>query len=365
MQPIEQVISDLERGLAQALAEGEALPSLLSDPGRLLAVVADGEARRVASQERLGVPVPRFCLFSVTWRCNLNCVGCYAKNYTRGRELSPEEIRRVLAEAAELGSTFFVIVGGEPLTVPGIIDMLAERQDALFFLFTNGTLLQEHHAEAVLRAGNILPIVSVEGDRTLTDYRRGGGTGEKVARAMAILQQANVAFGFSAMVTHRNLRTVTSRQWFDQLWDAGARYGYLIDYIPFPRGLDASLVLTNEDRTLKTGLVLERQQEARPLVLNFPPDEYATGGCQSAGRSFLHINADGFVEPCPFSHWAVDNLRDTSLAGALSSEFFCRLRETFADEPNPLGECLLFARGDEVAELAAASGAFATEDLPL
>jgi len=51
-------------------------------------------------------------------------------------------------------------------------------------------------------------------------------------------------------------------------------------------------------------------------VINFPPAEYDWGGCQAAGKGFLHINADGWVEPCPFSHFASDNLMEKPLAEA-------------------------------------------------
>jgi len=361
MLAIEKLLGDIRRAALEAGAEGGKTASFLSSPARLLSVVAGGETRRTRNQRKLGIPIPRFCLLSVTWRCNLKCVGCYARNYRPAEELSLDEIARVIREACDLGCFLFVIVGGEPLMVDGLIETLSSERRGIFFLFTNGTRLRPKHAGAVDAAGNILPVVSVEGDRRLTDARRGEGVGKKVFAAMRTLHDADVAFGFSSMVTHKNVETVTSRKWFDDVWDAGARFGFLIDYVPMPYGLDESLILTPEDRQRKATRLESRYAEARPLVLNFPPDEYASGSCQSAGRGFFHINADGFAEPCPFSHYASENVREKHLADILRCGFFGELRREFEGCANPEGHCMLFLHDDRVRQIAARTGAHCTE----
>ena len=111
----------------------------------------------------------------------------------------------------------------------------------------------------------------------------------------------------------------------------------------------------------KRRALAERYAEARPLVMNFPPDEYAEGTCQAAGRGFIHVNADGFVEPCPFSHYAADNVLDKPLAEILGSEFFRGLRAHMDAQGDMGGACLLFATEPRVREIAARSGAFCTE----
>jgi len=180
---------------------------------------------------------------------------------------------------------------------------------------------------------------------------------------MDALRQAQIVFAFATMVSHSNLHCVTSRRWFDDIWDAGARFGFLIDYVPVDAHADGSLVLTDEDRAYKTAAVGERFEEARPLVMNFPPDEYGSGACQAAGRGMIHINADGYVEPCPFSHYAADNVLDKPIGEILASPFFTELRSGLLDCPNPTGQCLLFDHESEVRQIASRTGAFATEGL--
>jgi len=361
MQRIDNVIADLERAFRQGRREGAPRPANLPHPARLKTRLLRGETRRLRSEGRLGVPVPRFCMFSVTWRCNLRCEGCYARDYATDGSLSLPEIERIIREGIDLGMTFYVIVGGEPLLVPGLLEALARCRGGFFFLFTNGTLLGEEEARRIARARNLLPVISIEGEEAMTDARRGSGVGRKAARAMSLLDAHRVAFGVSCMVTHENVMTVTSRAWFDRVWAGGTRFAFLIDYVPMPDRSRPDLVLTPEDRAFKAERVVALCEEARPYVLNFPPDEYAQGGCQSAGRGFLHINADGYVEPCPFSHYAADNARERPLADILASDFLRELRDHFAGVHNTEGECILCAHDPDVRRIAGRTGAFFTE----
>lgn len=329
---------------------------------RRLSVLPRVEKKRLRTEKELDIPVPGVCSISVTWKCNLNCKGCYASNYSGAGGLSLDEIRQVISETNRLGTFVYWILGGEPLLVPGLVDMLSEFKEAFFFLVTNGTLLDSTHVRELGRAGGILPVISMEGDRESTDHRRGEAVGEKVASAMKTLKEAHVPFGFSAMITHQNCKAVTSRQWFDDMWKRGARFGYMIDYVPLKHGLEPTFVLTDDDRAIKSKALEKRRAEGRPLIYNLPPDEYKLfGQCMSAGRGFMHINADGFVEPCVFTHYAVDNIRDTPIVEILSSEFFSSLRNELSHAPNPKGECQLFANSNRVKSIAKRTGAFCTE----
>ena len=99
--------------------------------------------------------IPRFCIFSVTWRCNLDCKGCYAKSYlgsshsgiaeeviespdklAKRNDLPIAEIKRVISQAADLGTYLWVIAGGEPLLVDDLIPTLTNVENGFFFLFT-------------------------------------------------------------------------------------------------------------------------------------------------------------------------------------------------------------------------------------
>jgi MoaA/NifB/PqqE/SkfB family radical SAM enzyme len=361
MEPIENILAGLYATIENILSEGTGRPNLLSDTYGLLDMILQGEERRQRSRRRHGIPVPRFCIFSVTWKCNLRCAGCYARGYESGGDLEPAEIEATARRMSDLGTYLWVIAGGEPLLTPGLLPALSRIDNAFFFVFTNGTLLEETHAGALRTARNILPVLSIEGPEEITDDRRGTGVSNRLDQTMRLLNRFNVAFGFSTMITRKNVEVVLRKEWMSAMWEHRARYGFLIDYIPFKHDLREDLVLTTEDMEYKKAAVESLNKEGRPLLLNFPPEEYRSSACQAAGIGFVHINADGNVEPCPFSHYAKDNIRDKDPVEILQSDFFARLRERTATMPNPSGRCLLFDNERMVRSIAASTGAFGTE----
>jgi MoaA/NifB/PqqE/SkfB family radical SAM enzyme len=79
-----------------------------------------------------------------------------------------------------------------------------------------------------------------------------------------------------------------------------------------------------------------------------PWDEQEVGGCLSAGRGFVHINASGDLEPCPFAPCSDVNLNDESLAQALRSPFLQALRELPELSEYTGGGCALWKNREQV-----------------
>jgi MoaA/NifB/PqqE/SkfB family radical SAM enzyme len=245
--------------------------------------------------------------------------------------------------------------------VPGLIETLASFPRTQFLLYTNCSAFDAGHAARIARVPGILPVVSIEGDAGATDRRRGAGVFACVERAMGLMRDARVVFAFCAMVTRQNMHLVTSRAWLDWMWDCGAILGILSDYTPYPGEEDPGLALTDGERAEKRRLVAARKREARPFMINFPADEYARGGCGSAGREFVHVNPQGCVEPCPLSRYAADNVNAVTLREALSSPFFAELRARSASWAHDGEGCLLLAHEADVAAIASTTGAVRTD----
>jgi MoaA/NifB/PqqE/SkfB family radical SAM enzyme len=77
------------------------------------------------------------------YHCNLACAYCLTESAPRvaRRELAPERMAEVAAEAAELGFTEIGVTGGEPFLLPWLPDRLAEVSELLpVLVLTNGTL---------------------------------------------------------------------------------------------------------------------------------------------------------------------------------------------------------------------------------
>ncbi|MHB8104582.1 MAG: radical SAM protein, partial [Dehalococcoidales bacterium] len=165
----------------------DALRISLKDPRQAVYFLQTINNQRQASRNRAklekeGVRVPPIMIFSVTDRCNLHCKGCYHKalHHTTGPEMTEEKIKSVLTEARDLGISFVVLAGGEPLVRREIIRVTAAFPEIIFLVFTNGMLLNDDLLAELKGQRNFVPVISLEGWEEDTDYRRGKGVYESL-----------------------------------------------------------------------------------------------------------------------------------------------------------------------------------------
>ena len=59
----------------------------------------------------------------------------------------------------------------------------------------------------MLRVGNFVPAISLEGFETATDGRRGNGVYQKVIKAINLLREKKLVFGISACYTSANFES--------------------------------------------------------------------------------------------------------------------------------------------------------------
>ncbi|MGC9171598.1 SPASM domain-containing protein, partial [Caldisericum sp.] len=80
----------------------------------------------------------------------------------------------------------------------------------------------------------------------------------------------------------------------------------------------------------------------KPLfAADFWNDGPYTGGCLAGGRRYLHITADGGIEPCAFIHLAQGNINEISLKEALQLPFFKEIQKLQPYSDNLLRPCML------------------------
>lgn len=316
----------------------------------------EAKKRREAFIEK-GENVPAFLISSISSNCNLFCKGCYAReNKSCGeglenKQMSTERWAELFKEAKEMGVSFILLAGGEPLMRRDVIEKAAEIKEIMFLVFTNGTLLREDNLKLFDKNRNLLPIISIEGDREQTDNRRGFGTYNTIMKAMDTLKDAGLLYGASVTVTTENVNTVTSKEFFQKLYDKGCRAVVFVEYVPV---IEETKYLAPTD--LEREILEIKQQELREsyedaVFISFPGDEKYSGGCLAAGRGFFHINVNGSAEPCPFSPYSDMNLKDCSLREALKSPLFRKLNETGMLMGEHDGGCLLFQKENEVKEM--------------
>ena len=67
----------------------------------------------------------------------------------------------------------------------------------MFPIFTNGTFMDERYFDLFDRRRNLLPVMSIEGGKEITDDRRGAGIYDKLIANMDELHRPGLIFGAS------------------------------------------------------------------------------------------------------------------------------------------------------------------------
>jgi len=305
--------------------------------------------RRFAESEQL--MIPPVLIFSITNQCNLRCKGCYAvKRREEGQEeLTLERINQLFQEASDLGIGVIMIAGGEPLMRPEILWAASEYRHIVFPVFTNGLMLNAGSISYFKQHRNLVPILSIEGNRYFTDKRRGQGMHASLIQSIEQLKQTRRLFGMSITLTRDNFEEVTHPVWLLTHQKMGSSLFFLVEYVPQSEN-DLHLCLTGEQKgELQRRLAILRKQ-IPALFISLPGDEAQYGGCLAAGRGFIHVSADGSLEPCPFAPYSDINIRDTGLKEALQSEFLGKIRESHHLLFESQGGCTLWENRTWVAD---------------
>jgi MoaA/NifB/PqqE/SkfB family radical SAM enzyme len=315
-------------------------------------------ARRARiNHERKGEHIPPFLIGSITNTCNLNCKGCYVKaNHTCGEHaeeklLAVSDWRKIFSEADKLGIRFILLAGGEPLLRRNVINAAADYKRILFPIFTNGTLQDDSYIKLFDKNRNLLPILSVEGEESFTDERRGSGIYTKVLSVMEQMKERGIFFGASITVTRENIQNVTDDSFVSNLYFKGCKVIFYVEYVPVDNNTVNLAPAQKERIYLSRMLSLLRVRFEDMLFLTFPGDEKSSGGCLAAGRGFFHINPFGKAEPCPFSPYSDTDLREKSLLEALRSPLFQKLNASNILIQDHTGGCVLFNQEEEVKRL--------------
>ena len=342
----------------------DALKATLKNPKESAFMLRFAAASRSASKKRRiaedgGEHIPPFLIASITSQCNLHCAGCYSRcNHATVdsepvKQLTGDEWLRIFDEADELGISFIILAGGEPMLRRDVIEAAGQKQNILFPVFTNGTFIDERYFTLFDRCRNLVPVMSIEGSRQVTDERRGEGIYDKLTANMDEFKKRGLIFGASVTVTSQNIEEVTSQTFLESLAEKGCKTVIFVEYVPMTDD-SRSLALSDSDRDdLMNAIQHIREKNSDMVLIAFPGDEKSSGGCVAAGRGFFHINSHGGAEPCPFSPYSDINVKNTSLREAMHSPLFTALRDGSILMDDHTGGCVLFEKRDMVEALIA------------
>jgi MoaA/NifB/PqqE/SkfB family radical SAM enzyme len=350
----------MTKGVERVVAD--AVKATLKNPRESAFMLGFAKASATASAKRKkaeknGEHIPPFLIASITSKCNLHCAGCYSRcNHATVdsepvSQLSDEEWFKVFDEADDLGISFILLAGGEPMLRRDVIEAAGKKKNILFPVFTNGTFMDDRYFELFDKSRNLIPIMSIEGKKDITDARRGEGIYDRLIKNMDELQKRGLIFGASVTVTTENVREVASEEFLGELSSRGCKAVIFVEFVPVTDDSKELAPGDEEREYLKNEIARLRKEHPEMVYISFPGDEKSSGGCVAAGRGFFHINSHGGAEPCPFSPYSDVNIRNSSLREAMHSPLFMALRsgDILSDDHN--GGCVLYEKRALVEQL--------------
>lgn len=348
---------DLQKYLTNGVESivAESLRAVLKDPRETAFMLKFAAASKKASKKRAqsaekGEHTPPFLIASITSSCNLHCAGCYSRCSSATTDTPPkdqltaEEWLKIFTEADNIGISYILLAGGEPLMRRDVINAAASVKNIIFPILTNGTFINQQYFDIFDKNRNLIPVMSIEGGREATDSRRGEGVYDMLCGNMEKFREKSLLFGASVTVTTENISEISSDEFIGGLAEKGCKLVIFVEYVPMDSDSEGLAPTDSERQLLTDRITALRSSHTDVVFLSFPGDEKSSGGCIAAGRGFFHINSHGGAEPCPFSPYSDINVRDTSLREALRSRLFTALRSGDILADDHAGGCVLYQK---------------------
>lgn len=276
---------------------------LLAKAARLMALNGYLAMREHKKRLKRGECFPPFLLISLTNACDLACHGCWIDR-EKGENMPPETLRSILDSARKAKAKYFTLLGGEPFLYPHLLDIIESYPDCYFQVITSGRHVTRDDAACLAAAGNVTPLVSIDGPKRWNDSRRGDGVFDDALRALRLFRERKLITGVATTVTASNFKAVMTEDWIRELQKEGV--SYLWYYFFRPMGGASSLSDCLSEDLLFEGrkTILSLRRKSPLLIVDAYWDAEGNAVCPATRKLGFHINPDGslnFCPPLPFS----------------------------------------------------------------
>ncbi|MEP6686614.1 MAG: radical SAM protein, partial [Verrucomicrobiota bacterium] len=157
----------------------------------------------------MNAPRPYAFLAELTYRCPLHCPYCSNPTQMRSdRELTTDEWRRVIDEAAELGVLQIGFSGGEPLVRRDLAKIVHAAREAKLYtnLITSGVGLDENRARELRDAGlDSVQLSFQSDDADLADEIAGTRAHQRKLDAATSVRAAGISLSLNFVIHRRNI----------------------------------------------------------------------------------------------------------------------------------------------------------------
>jgi MoaA/NifB/PqqE/SkfB family radical SAM enzyme len=264
----------------------------------------------------LGKMVPDQVTISITEECPNNCIHCALPDTKNQAKLTPEAVKSTIDQVLEMGTTFVIFDGGEPLTYPGLEYLInhVDPAKAICGMFTSGVGLTEERARSLKEAGLYSLTVSFDSAfEDKHDYVRGRkGVFNSAVEAIKNGLKADLLVNMYVVLSKDNVNEL--EQIYTLASELGVHELSLYEIVPTGRWMNHASEIMNPINVRKFDNFLSTAREKEgPRVFAIPQVMKATG-CM-AGRKWLHITPEGNILPCacipiPYGNVYRDKIKD-------------------------------------------------------
>ncbi|HJW38118.1 MAG TPA: pyrroloquinoline quinone biosynthesis protein PqqE [Candidatus Udaeobacter sp.] len=308
---------------------------------------------------------PYALLAEITYRCPLHCPYCSnpvaaslreAPRRTQdggyNHELTTDEWKRVIREAAALGVLQIGFSGGEPVARRDLADLVRAAREANLYtnLITSGIGLDDERVHLLRDAGLDSVQLSFQSDESdLSDEIAGARAHQRKLDAAAKIRAAGIPLSLNFVIHRRNIDHLA--QMIELTETLGAERVELanVQFYGWAFLNRAALLPTREQvvHAREVATAAKARLAGKIDIFYVLPDYYETRPkpCLNGwGQRYLTINPIGDVLPCPTASSAIPDLRFENVrARALDwiwreSESFNRFRGT-EWMPEPCRSC--------------------------
>lgn len=155
---------------------------------------------------------PTVVQIEITNKCNLKCIHCYASSGNKkSYELTTNEIKKLISELYDSGTTMVLLTGGEPLLHPDFLELCKTvRSYGLELgINSNGILLTNEMARELKCLDLKLFSISLHGIKKDThDAICGKDSYDNVIKSINIAMRQNLPLRFSSMISKINYKEI-------------------------------------------------------------------------------------------------------------------------------------------------------------
>lgn len=248
---------------------------------------------------------PQAVYWTITQRCNLRCVYCYADASPEPKdELNTAQSLAALESIASVGPRWIFFTGGEPLVRTDVFELAHSCRDHGIHvgLLTNATLIDESTADAIVAAFDSVAVSLDSAEPSFHDAARGQGTHARAMRGIELLMKRGLTPSVNTTVTSVNARDVINLARL--MRDMGITEHRLSIHMPVGRGrsdcvgCETSALVRVLNQLLQDGTWKDLKRKSPATFQAYLPRRFSPKRQCGLGTSELSVDQLGRVYPC-------------------------------------------------------------------